>query len=351
MKIIARNVITMIAAVCLPALLFAQQNEFVIDGKIDTDSSLHGYIYIIGKGVKHDSVQLINNSYHLSGTLKQPGALVYVTWRDRPMEQELREQHSILETGYSMVMLSPGENIHIVHQLDFKKIKVTGSQMYNDYDSVRKEIVVNKKNVDSVLKGYIWTHPGSWFGFLNLQQKRQKFGADLSSQLYDHLDPALKAYPDVQDLGRQIEGMKALAVGKGALDFTLNDPQGQPVSLSSYKGKYVLVDFWASWCAPCRAENPTVKGLYEKYHQKGFNVLGVSLDLTTSRQAWTDAIQKDGLSWTQVSDLKGFDSPVAMQYGIHSIPANFLVDPAGKIIATNLRGYDLEKRIDQLFLN
>jgi thiol-disulfide isomerase/thioredoxin len=118
------------------------------------------------------------------------------------------------------------------------------------------------------------------------------------------------------------------------------------VSLSSFKGKYFLLDFWASWCGPCRRENPNVVKAYRQYHNKGFDILGVSLD--DSKDDWLKAIKKDGLSWTQVSDLKGWKNEAATLYGIQGIPMNFLIDKEGKIIAKNLRGQDLEKRLAEV---
>jgi peroxiredoxin len=129
-------------------------------------------------------------------------------------------------------------------------------------------------------------------------------------------------------------------VGNMAPDFTMNDTEGKPVSLSQYKGQYVLVDFWASWCGPCRGENPNVVAAYKKYKNKNFTVLGVSLD--EDIDAWVKAIQKDELTWKHISDLKGWQSAVVPVYGIEGIPYNVLLDPEGKILATELRDKDLD---------
>jgi peroxiredoxin len=145
----------------------------------------------------------------------------------------------------------------------------------------------------------------------------------------------------------QLDEMRALSVGQMAPDFELPNPEGKMIKLSSLKGKYVMIDFWAAWCKPCRAENPNVVRMYNQYKDKGFEVFGVSLDRT--REDWVKAIEVDGLTWPQVSDLNYFNSAAATLYQIDAIPATYLLDPEGKIIAKDLRGASLEAKLAELF--
>jgi len=135
-------------------------------------------------------------------------------------------------------------------------------------------------------------------------------------------------------------------IGSVITDFEQNDIDGKPVNIKSFRGKYVLIDFWASWCGPCRGENPNVVSAYKKYSNKNFTVLGVSLD--KSKEPWIQAINNDGLTWTHVSDLKGWTNAVAQKFGINSIPQNFLIDPNGVIIGKNLRGPDLDAKLESV---
>ncbi len=153
--------------------------------------------------------------------------------------------------------------------------------------------------------------------------------------------------PQGELVKQQIKSMESFVVGGEAPDFTLKNLDDKEVSLSDFRGKILLVDFWASWCGPCRKENPHVRKLYAKYKEQGFEILGVSLDKTKDR--WEQAVQKDQLEWEQVSDLAGWGNKVAKMYNVRSIPHTILIDEEGKILARNLRGPDLDRKLKEVF--
>lgn len=168
--------------------------------------------------------------------------------------------------------------------------------------------------------------------------------------LIEGLGTDIQDHHQIKQLLNQLEQKRLVAIGSVAPDFSQKTPDGQTIKLSEFRGKYLLVDFWASWCRPCRQENPYLVKAYEQFKDKNFEILGVSLDNPGGREAWTNAIKKDGLTWTQVSDLQGWKNAVAVQYGILSIPQNLLLDPNGVIIAKNLKGEELINVLEETLL-
>jgi len=197
------------------------------------------------------------------------------------------------------------------------------------------------------LKKMIWESVpsiASLYG-LNYVNVEEDFG--FVDSVASQFKQALPEHPFTVQLVERLEGMRKLAIGSPAPEISLPDPDGSVVSLSSLKGKYVLIDFWAAWCRPCREENPNVVRLYNQYGGDQFEILGVSLDRT--KEAWVKAIEDDNLTWMHISDLQYFNSAAAREYQIGAIPATYLIGPSGEIVAKNLRGEALRAKLSELF--
>lgn len=219
-------------------------------------------------------------------------------------------------------------------------------QFRSDYASLKEE----RKNKEIA---FIKAHPDYTASLDALKDAMGYVPDDVTvyHKLFQNLKPAVQSSEEGVKLKKTIDKFMTVRIGANAPLFESPDTIGRIVKLQDFKGNYVLVDFWASWCGPCREENPNVVKAFQQYKDKGFTILGVSLDKTDARAAWLKAIATDHLTWTQVSDLKGWDNEVAGLYSVRSIPQNFLIDPKGKIVAANLRGEALEQKLKELLHN
>ncbi len=217
------------------------------------------------------------------------------------------------------------------------------NQYYNDMNTA-----FNKSQVER-LGAFIKLHADSFTAMFLLNNLITVVPAENARFYYNELSKSHKNTSYALNIQKTIDAKKITAIGKIAPDFEQPDTAGKMVKLSDLRGQDVLVDFWASWCVPCREENPNVVKAYSKFHSKGFTVLGVSLDQPGKKEAWLNAIHHDGLTWTQVSDLKFWNNAVAKLYGIQAIPQNFLLDKSGKIIAVNIKGDELNKKLLEIF--
>jgi peroxiredoxin len=339
--------------------------QYSLSGHIEGASDVSIYLQqrIDKAYVSIDSVTSPDGTFEFSGSVDIPDVYYISLTGGRGKAMVFLENSDISLQAHKDSMFKPqvsGSDVHDEY-LDFQsRLEV----VYDKYDALYKEYreasQVGDTAIASELKDqmdelyrsegviqmdYLDAHPGSYISPFIAQSLHYGKEVDEIEELLAKLDPSLSATTIVGNIKRRVEVLKAVAVGKMAPDFTQNDTEGNPVSLSSFRGKYLLVDFWASWCGPCRRENPHVVDAYREFHERGLEILGVSLD--DSREEWLKAIEEDKLTWTNVSELSSWSNSAAGLYGINSIPSNLLLDPEGKIIAKNLRGENLHKELSK----
>ena len=346
-----------------PGLARAQAAyPFLIKGKMG-HLNAPAKIYLVRGFQALDSAVLKNGRFELQGTTDLPTSAALILARTGRQQANAPRSRSLQSGDRVYLFLEPGPVV-VTSPDSLARARITGGPLTADYQRLQAAVqpitdglklphtpaqakALMKEYTQSE-RNFIQANPGSWVSLEVLQQLRMIEPPEYAAMapLYEALRPALKNSPPGRQYGELLQGLKAVAVGAPAPDFTLATPDGKPVSLRDFRGKYVLVDFWASWCGPCRQENPALAKAYSAYKGR-FEVLGVSLDDEKDRGKWLKAIRDDQLAWPQVSDLRGFQSEAARRYGVQSIPQNFLIGPDGNIVAVNLRGEALQAQLAQ----
>ncbi len=376
-----RNIFSLLLLAITVSGFGQTEKPFTLAGTLKNvpDAKLVFLQYVKNNALVTDSMLVSNGSYSFRGTLAEPtSAALILKYTNSPDDKfrsinRKRDLKQVFLTPAAMQAASVDSFSNLTlkgSKANDEFIKLEGmlkpyndkeaalAKQYTDFRTAKNEEGMKKVDmqIDSVddqmkdvYKTYVEKSASSPIAaYVAGRYAGYQIDADKAQPLFDKLTPEAKAFPSAIDLAKRIDLARKTNVGSIAMDFTQMDTLGNPVALSSFHGKVLLVDFWASWCGPCRAENPNVVKAFNKYKDKGFYILSVSLDQPGAKEKWLKAIHDDNLTWAHVSDLKYWNNDVAVQYGIQSIPANLLLDKEGRIIGKNLRGKALEERLAEI---
>jgi peroxiredoxin/outer membrane lipoprotein-sorting protein len=341
---------------------------FSIAAKIDTLDAKMAYLskYKDGNFVKLDSSVIDSGRFSFAGMVKLPN-VQYLMFDEGKEKIAVFVENSVIAIegtnldpeNYTILGSEIQDQLTVfktqVKKYD-EKLKVIVKEYYaakEDGDEALLESVDAKYNNEDSLKrvfieAYIEANLNSVIApYLSTRYMMGKEVEELVL-LNSSFSDSIRGSEYVLAIEERVTILQNSAVGQPAPIFAMNDKDGNSIALESFKGKYVLVDFWASWCGPCRGENPNVVAAYKKYHEKGFEILGVSFD--ENKERWLKAVDDDGLTWAHVSDLKGWDNAVGKIYGVRSIPHSVLINKEGVIIAKDLRGEELHEKLEEIFL-
>ncbi|MDB4752544.1 AhpC/TSA family protein [Winogradskyella sp.] len=378
----------LILVVLLVAFVGCKQEprtDFVING-IAQDVYNGSRVYLkdvsnLGREVYTDTAIVMDGKFILKGSVNEP-KVRFLEIQGVPGEFLFMLENSEIEIEINKQLMlestATGSKTHndlVAYQGGIKELQEENRNLINTFMKYRKEQDTARLDSMKVLledhgqrflkfpAKYVKDNNDSYFSLnlIGLEANKKKFDIEDFLDAYDNLTPSLKNTPMGGKVKRKLDSINTeyqktahLQVGKIAPSFEAPKPDGTIVSLEELKGKVTIIDFWAAWCGPCRRENPNIVKIYNEYHDKGLEIIGVSLDgnsrQSNPKKAWLDAIEKDKLAWTQVSHLKYFNDPVARLYDVNAIPATYILDKDGKIVAKNLRGRQLESKIQQLFM-
>ena len=368
MKKIKKFIRILILLLCCHSL--QAQYNYTITGNITGSAGLKIYLKDVtlpGTNTLLDSVVSVNDQFSFKGKYPQPYAYFSLAVEGKKGGRAFIMEPGVIHIkGYSDSLIKSIISGSIQNDLrqqfqrfdDSLRPKYNESIRYlsqaeknNDSLSYWKGLSLNQewgdeltKNVDST----VYYYPSSFAALIKLNQRIGVLSPEKGLLLLRHFTPELQKHPMAIQMKEDCEARISTGIGRVAPAFRLPDANGKNISLNQFRGKYVLIDFWASWCVPCRKENPNIVKTYQKYHDKNFDIVSISLDRPNEKDKWLKAIADDGLSWSHVSELKYWQDPTAKKYAVKSIPANFLIDPQGRIIEKNLRGERLEQILEKI---
>ncbi|MCU0343791.1 MAG: AhpC/TSA family protein [Ignavibacterium sp.] len=361
-----KNTILIILLGLLIVSCSKEKDQYTIRGKITSVDSALVYLQKIGSDgwEKIDSTKVTDGNFNFSGSVTFP-EMWYITIDEKQLSIPIFVENADINVQIypdsvdkSIVKGSVSHDTYMKYVVMDELIMKKREDIYTawkeakdigDMEAMKKNELISEeldKETKAQLISFIKSNSQTVVSPYLITRNSWQFDLPELENLISVLDTSMNNSTYYQAITKRIEVLRNVAVGQFAPDFTLNDSTGTPISLSSLKGKILLVDFWAAWCGPCRAENPNVVKAWQKYKDRGFDVLGVSFD--TNREKWLKAVKDDKLTWTQVSDLKGWGNEAGKLYGINSIPANFLLDRDQKILASGLRGDDLLNKLEEL---
>ena len=358
--------------------VWAQPASFTISGTIDTSLKVTNLYFAQGSFVNNQipqpkKIPVQNGKFVINGDISEPGPAFLSLAEDLKPKDPSEFKQFVLDKGNITIVVkdklstasisgskanddvlsyTAGQSPYMAKLTALNEAAERQSQLGVPLDSIIKMYHPSLKEAGRELiayqKNYIAKNPSAFISALLLPEvSRASYDFFEADSSFSKLDANVRLSPTGKAISEYINSEKKTSVGAIAPEFTSADTTGKMLALSSLKGKYVLLDFWAAWCGPCRQENPNVVRAFQKFKDKGFTVLGVSLD--RDRKDWLKGVRDDKLTWTHVSELKHFESPTAVLYGVVSIPRNFLLDPKGKIIARDLRGPDLQEKLEEIF--